>query len=94
VRPWSWEPAEGTTAGGTVVTLTGAGLAANASVVIDGVACAVDAGLTNASTIVCTAGRRAAHVTPSTLSVVVPSLGGVGAAVVVGRCRLTPSTQR
>ena len=41
----SINPAEGTTGGGTSVTLTGGGLSASASVVIDGVACAVNAGL-------------------------------------------------
>ena len=42
---------------------------------IGGVVCTVHAGLTTASAIVCTAGRRDAHVAPSTISVVFPSLG-------------------
>jgi hypothetical protein len=75
----SISPAEGTTGGGTSLTITGTGLSVAATIAIDGILCAVNASLSNATVVICVTGRRATHVSPPTVVVLVP---GAGAAAV------------
>ena len=57
------------------MTLAGGGLSAAAAIAIDGVACAVNAGVSTAAAVVCVTGQRTAHVSPSTVKVTVPGVG-------------------
>ena len=81
-------PATGPTAGGTQVTITGAGFAANSTVTIGGVAC-TNVTVVSATQIRCTTGAKAA----GTYDVVVTSSGAsatLAAAFTYSDCASTP----